>query len=207
MMIVIVSVVIGFSREYSAETAAAALQARIRTRSTVVRDRLWHQHSGESVASRTPGSRRRHTRSSGRAMVGRGLASAAREHSRPPYGVYGRAREPPVRAKANRGTHRCSSNRRLRIHAHPDAYGAPRALVTIPIVTVRMAAGLVPLHGNKHTPDHPECRITGVWRSGNGLGQTSSRNPPHDCGVIRGEASLARWRGALSSVARWYSNC
>ncbi len=38
MIIVIISVAIGYSREYSAQTAAAALGARIRTRCTVVRD-------------------------------------------------------------------------------------------------------------------------------------------------------------------------
>ena len=38
MIIVIISVAIGYSREYSAQTAAGALQARIRTRCRVVRD-------------------------------------------------------------------------------------------------------------------------------------------------------------------------
>lgn len=36
--------------------------------------------------------------------------------------------------------------RALRIRAHPDAYLASRALVTIPIRRVRMGAGIVPLH-------------------------------------------------------------
>jgi Mg2+-importing ATPase len=38
MTIVIATVVIGYLKEYSAETAAAALRARLRTRTTVVRD-------------------------------------------------------------------------------------------------------------------------------------------------------------------------
>lgn len=46
----------------------------------------------------------------------------------------------------NRGTYpRFPSGLRLRIRAHPGAYRAPRALVTVPIRQVRMGAGLVPL--------------------------------------------------------------
>ena len=50
LTIVVVTVGIGYSREYSAQTAAAALRARVCTRATVLRDRIPEQiPAGEIV--------------------------------------------------------------------------------------------------------------------------------------------------------------
>jgi hypothetical protein len=70
--------------------------------------------------------------------------------------------------EGNRGTYpRFPSGLRLRIRAHPGAYRAPRALVTVPIRQVRMGAGLVPLRYGKHRTDHhPEFESHAAWKTG-----------------------------------------
>jgi hypothetical protein len=95
----------------------------------------------------------------------RGFSQFVEIHSRP--GRFSRQSHPPrvlattghvgrsPRCSATVGARiRSSSDLRLRIHAHPDAYQAPRALVTIPIRQVRMGAGFVPLQKIKHRTDH-----------------------------------------------------
>ena len=73
---------------------------------------------------------------------------------------------------------RSSSDLRLRIHAHPGAYRAPRALVTIPIRQVRMGAGFVPLQKMKHRTDHhADWRITVSRCGGSGHSSMSGRIP------------------------------